>query len=40
MNQNLNRIKLVLIEKDISQTELAGKIGKSFNTENAYCCNR
>ena len=40
MNQNLNRIKLVLIEKDISQTELAGKIGKSFNTVNAYCCNR
>lgn len=36
MNQNLNRIKLVLIEKDISQTELAGKIGKSFNTVNAY----
>ena len=40
MNQNLNRIKLVLIEKDISQTELAEKIGKSFSTVNAYCCNR
>ena len=40
MNKKLNRIKVVLIEKDISQTELAGKIGKSFNTVNAYCCNR
>ena len=40
MNKKLNRIKLVLIEKDISQTELAEKIGKSFSTVNAYCCNR
>ncbi len=40
MNKKLNRIKMVLIEKDISQTELAEKIGKSFSTVNAYCCNR
>lgn len=40
MNKKLNRIKLTLIEKDISLTELAGKIGKSFSTVNAYCCNR
>ena len=40
MNNKLNRIKVVLIEKDISQTELAEKIGKSFSTVNAYCCNR
>lgn len=39
MNKKLNRIKLALIEKDISQTEFAGKIGKSFSTVNA-CCNR
>ncbi len=36
----LNRIKLVLVEKDISQTELAKKLGKSFSTVNAYCSNR
>jgi transcriptional regulator with XRE-family HTH domain len=36
----LNRIKLVLVEKDLSQTWLAEKIGKSFSTVNAYCCNR
>jgi len=40
MNKKLNRIKVVLIEIDISQTELAEKIGKSFSTVNAYCCNR
>ena len=40
MNKKLNRNKVVLIEKDISQTELAEKIGKSFSTVNAYCCNR
>ena len=40
MKKKLNRIKVVLIEKDISQTELAEKIGKSFSTVNAYCCNR
>jgi transcriptional regulator with XRE-family HTH domain len=36
----LNRIKVVLVEKDLSQTWLAEKIGKSFSTVNAYCCNR
>jgi putative transcriptional regulator len=36
----LNRIKAVLAEKDFSQKELAQQLGKSFNTVNAYCCNR
>lgn len=36
----LNRIKVVLVEKGLSQTWLAEKIGKSFNTVNAYCSNR
>lgn len=36
----LNRIKLVLVEKEISQTHLAEKLGKSFSTVNSYCCNR
>lgn len=36
----LNRIKTVLVEKDVSQTDLAKEIGKSFSTVNAYCCNR
>lgn len=35
----LNRIKLVLVEKGISQTQLAQKLGKSFSTVNAYCGN-
>ena len=35
----LNRIKTVLVEKDVSQTDLAKEIGKSFSTVNAYCCN-
>ena len=33
----LNRIKLVLVEKEISQTQLAKELGKSFSTINAYC---
>lgn len=36
----LNRIKVVLVEKGQTQTWLAEKIGKSFNTVNAYCSNR
>lgn len=36
----LNRIKAVLVDKDVSQTDLAKEIGKSFSTVNAYCCNR
>ena len=36
----LNRIKVVLSEKGISQTWLAKKLGKSFSMVNAYVCNR
>ena len=36
----LNRIKVVLVEKEMSQTLLAEKIGKSSSTVNGYCCNR
>ena len=36
----LNRIKEVLEEKGISQTWLAKKLHKSFNTVNSYVCNR
>ena len=36
----LNRIKLVLVEKEISQMQLAKELGKSFSTINAYCSNR
>lgn len=40
MRAQLNRIKVVLVEKNVSQKELAAKIGKSFSTVNAYCANR
>ena len=40
MNAKLNRIKVVLVEKNFSQKELAAKIGKSFSTINAYSANR
>lgn len=40
MGKKLNRIKVMLVEKDISQTELAEKLGKSYSTINAYCANR
>lgn len=36
----LNRIKAVLVDKDLSQKWLSEQIGKSFSTTNAYCCNR
>lgn len=36
----LNRIKTVLVEKDLSQKWLAEQLGKSFSTTYAYCCNR
>ena len=36
----LNRIKTVLVEKDLSQKWLAEQLGRSFSTTNAYCCNR
>lgn len=34
----LNRIKTVLVEKDMSQTKLANELEISFSTINAYCC--
>ncbi len=36
----LNRIKEVLDEKGISQTWLAKQLHKSYNSVNAYVCNR
>ena len=36
----LNRIKVVLVEKNVSQTQLAKELNKSFSTINAYCSNR
>ena len=36
----LNRIKEILDEKGISQTWLAKKLDKSFNSVNSYVCNR
>ena len=36
----LNRIKTALFDKNKSQTWLAERLGKSFSTINAYCCNR
>ena len=35
----MNRIKDVLDEKGISQTELANMLGKSFNMVNLYATN-
>lgn len=40
LHMKLNRIKSVLVDKDRSQTWLSEKLGKSFSTVNAYCCNR
>ena len=40
MEKKFNRIKVVLAEKEITQTQLAESIGKSFSTVNAYCANR
>lgn len=36
----LNRIKEVLDEKGITQTWLAKQLDKSYNSVNAYVCNR
>lgn len=36
----LNRIKDILEEKGISQTWLAKRLDKSFNSVNSYVCNR
>ena len=34
----LNRIRVVLEDKGISQTWLAKKLGRSFSTVNTYVC--
>ena len=39
-NANMNRIKEVLEAKGISQTELANKLGKTFNMVNLYATNK
>ena len=36
----MNRIKEVLEEKGVTQTWLAGKLGKSYNMVNSYAQNR
>lgn len=36
----MNRIKEVLKAKDISQTELANRLGKTFNMVNLYASNK
>ena len=36
----MNRIKEVLIEKEITQTWLAKELGKSYNMVNSYVQNR
>ncbi len=36
----LYKIKVVLVERDMSQTQLAQLLGKSFSSVNAYCSNR
>ncbi len=38
--EKLNRIKVVLVEKDMTQTKLATKLGESYSTVNSYCANR
>ena len=37
---NMNRIKEVLEAKRISQTELANRLGKTFNMVNLYATNK
>lgn len=37
---NMNRIKDVLEVKGISQTELANRLGKTFNMVNLYATNK
>lgn len=39
-NMKLNRIKDVLEAKGISQTWLSKRLNKSYNSVNAYVCNR
>ncbi len=40
MEKKYNRIKVVLAEKDVSQKDLAGKIGLSTNAVSAICTNK
>ena len=40
MIMNMNRIKEVLDLKGISQTELANRLGKTFNMVNLYATNK
>jgi len=35
----LNRIKTVLVEKDLSRKRHTGQLGKSFSIPNTYCFN-
>ena len=37
---DMNRIKVVLDAKGISQTELANRLGKTFNMVNLYATNK
>lgn len=39
-SMKLYRIKVVLVERDMSQTQLAQLLGKSFSSVNAYCSHR
>lgn len=39
-NMKLNRIKEVIDERGITQTWLAKQLDKSYNSVNAYVCNR
>lgn len=40
MNVNMNRIKEAFEAKGISQTELANRLGKTFNMVNLYATNK
>ena len=40
MAKKLNRIKVVLVEKDISQTDIGRSLRQEYSTINAYCANR
>lgn len=39
-NDYMNKIREYLVEKGMSQTELAHRLGKSFNMVNLYATNR
>ena len=39
-NANMNRIKEALESKGIGQTELANRLGKTFNRVNLYATNK